>query len=338
MKSLIVDQLKEYGFHVSSHVNQYLRSSPPSPYLHELILDYPSRGGKMMRPGICISTARAFGAQLEETIPFAASIELLHNALLIHDDIQDESEERRGRPTLHELHGVPLAINAGDTLLMLALGPMFQRCQQYGSRIGQKILDFTLRMAQETAEGQALDIGWRRDNRLDIDVADYLKMVMKKTAWMSTIWPAQIGVLIGGKGRVDPDIITKFAFFLGTCFQIQDDLLNLIPNSGYGKEAMGDLYEGKKTLMLIHLRQNSSPAEVEEIDLILSRSRTQRNEQDVRWLYEEMEAKGSLNYARTVAEALAGAALYEYSLAFEALPASLDKEFMQALPLWILNK
>lgn len=335
---LIVDQLKAYGHHVSRHISNYLGSCPPSPYLHELIVDYPSRGGKMMRPGICISTARAFGADLEETIPFAASIELLHNALLIHDDIQDESEERRGRPTLHELHGIPLAINAGDTLLMLALGPLFQRCQGYGSRVGQLILDFTLRMAQETAEGQALDIGWRRDNRLDISVADYLTMVMKKTAWMSTIWPAQIGVLIGGKGRVDPELITRFGFFLGTCFQIQDDVLNLVPNAGYGKEAMGDLYEGKKTLMLIHLRQHSSREEVEEIDRVLSLARPERTEKDVRWLYSKMIQKDSINYARTVAEALAGAAMHEFSIAFSQTPQSVDREFMEALPLWILKK
>jgi geranylgeranyl diphosphate synthase type II len=231
-----------------------------------------------------------------------------------------------------------LAINAGDTLLMLALGPLFQRCQHYGSRVGQQILDFTLRMAQETAEGQALDIGWRRDNRLDISVSDYLTMVMKKTAWMSTIWPAQIGILIGGKGRVDPELITRFGFFIGTCFQIQDDVLNLVPNAGYGKEAMGDLYEGKKTLMLIHLRQHSSHEYVEEIDRILSLARPQRSEKDVRWLYEEMERQGSIDYARTVAEAMAGAALHEFSIAFQEAPQSQDREFMEALPLWILKK
>jgi geranylgeranyl diphosphate synthase type II len=334
----IASRLKEYGAHVLAHANHHLGSCPRSPYLHELILDYPNRGGKMMRPGICISTAKAFGAELEEVIPFAASIELLHNAPLIHDDIQDESEERRGKPTLHELHGVPLAINAGDSLLMLALGPLFQRCHQYGSRVGQQILDCTLRMAQETAEGQALDIGWRRDNRLDISVADYLEMVMKKTAWMSTIWPAQIGVLIGSQGKVNPESVTRFGFFLGVCFQIQDDLLNLNPNNGYGKEAMGDLYEGKKTLMLIHLRDNSSPSEVQELDRILSLPRSERGPEDVSWLYRQMEEKGSIIYARTVAEALTGAALHEFSIAFDHLPDSEDKQMMQSLPLWILNK
>ena len=250
----------------------------------------------------------------------------------------DESEERRGKPTLHEIHGVPLAINAGDTLLMLALGPLFQRCKQYGSWVGQQILDQTLRMAQETAEGQALDIGWRRDNRLDISVADYLEMVMKKTAWMSTIWPAQIGVLIGGRGKTNPECVTRFAYFLGVCFQIQDDILNLKPNQGYGKEALGDLYEGKKTLMLIHLRENSSADEVQEIDRILSLPRSERGQSDVSWLYHQMEHKGSLLYARTVAEALTGAALHEFSLAFDHLPPSADKEFMQSLPMWILTK
>jgi geranylgeranyl diphosphate synthase type II len=330
--------LKEYGKLTTSYVRDYLDSQPDSPYLQELIADYPSRGGKMMRPCLCIATARAFGATIDETVPFAAAIELLHNALLIHDDIQDQSEERRGLPTLHSLHGVPLAINAGDALLMLALGPLLNHLHKYGSLVGQKLLDCTQRMARETAEGQALDIGWRHDNRLDISSADYLEMVLKKTAWMATIWPAQIGVLIGAKGRVDPMSIVKFGFFLGAAFQIQDDLLNLIPDPHYGKELRGDLYEAKKTLMLIHAREHSTPQERSKIDSFLSLSRTERCHADVKWLSELMEKKDSINHARMVAEALGGAALHEFSLAYGHLPPSADKHFIEGLVYWIFRR
>lgn len=334
----IATALNEYGAKTRSYIIHYLNSQPKSPYLSELIADYPNRGGKMMRPSICLATACSFGAGLDEVVPFAASIELLHNALLIHDDIQDESEERRGSPTLHALHGIPLAINAGDTLLMLALGPLLNQQLHYGGLVGHKLIDLTLRMARETAEGQALDIGWRRDNRLDISSADYMDMVLKKTAWMATIWPAQIGLLIGSKGRVDPELVIRFGFFLGACFQIQDDLLNLNPSFGYGKEAMGDLYEGKKTLMLIHARENSRPDERKEIDRILTLNRLDRREEEIVWLHNLMVGKGSIGYARTVAEALGGAALHEFSLVFGHLPASPGKQFIEELVTWVLER
>ena len=88
----------------------------------------------MLRPSLCIATARAFGADFEDVLPAAVSIELLHNALLIHDDIEDESEERRGRPTLHRLVGTPLAINAGDFLALLSLRPVIEARERLGAR------------------------------------------------------------------------------------------------------------------------------------------------------------------------------------------------------------
>lgn len=338
MTDRVLEFLGDYSHIIRSYMTNYLESLPHSPYLSELVVDYPKRGGKMMRPSICVAAACAFGADINEVVPFAASIELLHNALLIHDDIQDESEERRGSPTLHALHGMPLALNAGDTLLMLSLGPLLSRQQNYGGIIGRSLIDCTFRMARETAEGQALDIGWRRDNRLDISSSDYLEMVLKKTAWMATIWPAQIGILIGAKGRVDPAKVIQFGFFLGACFQIQDDLLNLNPSVGYGKEARGDLYEGKKTLMLIHARENSNAEEVEEIDRILTLNRHERSQDDIVWLYDHMVKKESILHARIFAEALGGAALHEFSCVFGHLPHSPAKQFIEDLVTWILER
>ena len=329
--------LEEYGAKTRDYVKTYIQKQPSSPYLHELISDYPSRGGKMMRPSICIANARAFGAELDEILPFAGAIEILHNALLIHDDIQDESLERRGQPTLHALHGVPLAINAGDAMLMLALGPLLDRHASYGGYVAQQILAITQRMARETAEGQALEIGWREADHFDVNTADYLTMVLKKTAWMATIWPAQIGILIGSNGTVDPMNVARFGFFVGAAFQIQDDLLNLQPDRNYGKEINGDLYEAKRTLMLIHLRDNCTPDERFRLDSILARQRHERHADDIEWMAELLHDRGSIDHARTVARSLAGAALHEFSLAYGHLPDSADKRFIHDLIPWIFN-
>src|SRR5262245_26925268 len=273
----------------------------PRRYLYDLVADYPRRGGRAFRPSLCIATTRAFGAPLEVALPTAISIELIHNAMLIHDDIEDESEQRRGKPTMHVTHGVPIAINAGDMLSLLAMRPLLDNRQTLGIELSLRILEETDRMARESAEGQALELGWRRDNVIDLVEADYLLMVLKKTCWLTTIHPTRMGALIGSIGSIDLDRCIRFGFFLGTAFQIQDDLLNLEGDpDAYGKEIGGDIREGKRTLMLIHLIANATPAERDRLRFMLGQPRPARTDSDVRWVLDRMRAYGSLDYARQV--------------------------------------
>src|SRR5215831_12233791 len=117
---LVSSLLREYGEATRSILFDYLPAADPRRYLYDLVADYPRRGGRAFRPSLCIATARAFGTPMEIALRTAVSIELIHNAMLIHDDIEDESEQRRGKPTMHVTHGVPMAINAGDMLSLLA--------------------------------------------------------------------------------------------------------------------------------------------------------------------------------------------------------------------------
>jgi geranylgeranyl diphosphate synthase type II len=334
----VAELLHEYGDATRKVLDQYLVSNSPAPYLDELLIDYPRRGGKMMRPSICIAHACAFGADLEEAVLAAAAIEMMHNALLIHDDIEDASELRRGKPTLHALHGVPLALNAGDMLMLLSLRPLMDSVTRIGERLALQILRETELMAREAAEGQSLELGWRDRNRTDLTASDYLKMVLKKTAWVSTIYPARVGSLIGSSGAVDPSLFNCFGFFLGAAFQIQDDVLNLVADTGYGKERNGDLFEGKRTLMLIHAYQNCSGADKAAFDEALSLPRDQRTAEHVNWMRELIDRHGSIEYARSVAQALAGAALHEYYLVYDDLPTSRDKRFIEGLVTWVFAR
>lgn len=336
---LVSAVLREYGAITQAELRKYLPAREPRRYLYDLLGDYPQRAGKMMRPALCIATARAFGARLEEALGSAVSIELLHNALLIHDDIQDGSEERRGAPTLHVLHGVPLAINAGDTLTLLSLRPLMENREVIGARLAIRIIEETERMALESAEGQAMEIGWRQENVTALGEADYLEMVLKKTCWLATIHPSRVGALIGGRGALDPDHFTRFGFFLGAAFQIQDDLLNLVgdPHS-YGKERDGDIWEGKRTLMLIRLFQEAASEERARLTTVLGGTREQRTAADVRWVRDLMDRYGCIEYARRMAQGLAGAALHEYSLLYSALPASRDKRFIEEMATWVIER
>jgi geranylgeranyl diphosphate synthase type II len=292
----------------------------------------------MMRSSLCIAHARAFGGGLEEALLSAAAIEMLHNALLVHDDIQDGSEERRGRPTLHRLHGVPLALNAGDMLMLHSLRPLMDNSDRIGERLALEILKETELVARESAEGQALELGWRDFNDTSVTESDYLRMVLKKTAWFSTIYPARVGALIGSAGRVDPSIFMPFGFFLGAAFQIQDDLLNLTGDASYGKERDGDLYEGKRTLMLIHARQACREPDRAIFDRLLSLKREQKTPRDVAWMRAAIDRCGAIDYARGVAEALVGAASHEFSRIYADLPESRDKRFIAALIPWVLER
>lgn len=332
--------LRDYGAAARQAAMARLATAAPAPYLDALVADYPARGGKMMRPALCIATARACGGTLGDALPAAAAIELFHNALLIHDDIEDGSEVRRGSPALHVAHGIPLALNAGDALLLLALEPLLDM-SAHNPGAGPAILAATRTMARETVEGQALELGWRAANRTDLTPSDYLKMVLKKTAWLSMIWPIQLGVAVAARGlgaRVHPDGIVRFGFFLGAAFQIQDDLLNLIADPAYGKEWGGDLYEAKRTLLLIHLLGNAGSADRRSLDRFLALDRTARTAAMATEIGDMMEYYGSVTYARSVALALAGAAAHEFGAVFGHLAPSPDKAFIAGLIPWVFER
>lgn len=337
--ALVPTVMREYGAIVHTELKKYLPSREPRRYLYDMLADYPRRAGKMMRSALCVATARAFGARMEDALGSAVAIELLHNAILIHDDIQDGSEERRGAPTLHLLHGIPLAINAGDTLTLLSLRPLMENRRIIGTRLAARIIEETERTAMESAEGQAMELGWRQENVVDLDEADYLEMVLKKTCWLATIHPSRVGALIGSRGAIDPERFVRFGFFLGAAFQIQDDLLNLVGDQqSYGKERDGDLLEGKRTIMLIRLLHNASAGERAGLAAMLHGGRDQRTVEQVRWVRELMDRYGCIDYARRMAHGLAGAALHEYSLLYGALPDSRDKRFIEEMALWVIDR
>jgi geranylgeranyl diphosphate synthase type II len=336
--AVIPQMLHEYGQITREALKAYLPSGAPRRHLYDLLADYPMRGGKMMRPSLCIATARAFGGSIDSALNSAAAIELLHNAMLIHDDIEDASEERRGQPTLHLLHGVPLAINAGDTLTLLSLRPLLANSELIGPRLAIRILEETQRMARESAEGQAMELGWRQDNALDLDENDYLEMSLKKTCWLAAIYPSRIGAMIGTRDNIDLDPFIRFGFFLGAAFQIQDDLLNLVADERYGKECNGDVWEGKRTLMLIRLFQESKPPDRERLVEIFSRSRHDRTDEQVVWVRKLMDKYACIDYARRFAHALAGAALHEFDGIYGRVPDSRDKQFIRGLVTWVFER
>jgi geranylgeranyl diphosphate synthase type II len=242
--------------------------------LDELVLEYPLRPAKGLRPALCIATARALGACEDAVLTTAAVIELLHNAFLIHDDVEDESLFRRGEPTLQRSHGLPVAVNVADAMFAISLLALLDNLELLGLRISLEIFQNVAEMLWTTAGGQALELGWIRDNTWQLADyrAAYEDMVVRKTATYSFIVPVRIA---GIAAAASPEVrgpLDAFARHVGIAFQIADDLLNLRDDTdGYGKEALGDLWEGKRTLMLLHAMNTSpDPAAVRNAAAILA--------------------------------------------------------------------
>jgi len=336
---LVPAVLDEYGELTRVALCDYLRPREPRRHLYGIVADYPQRGGRMLRPSLCIATARVFGAAPENALPTAVALELLHNAFLVHDDVEDDSEERRGKPTLNSLHGVPVAVNVGDALTLLGIRALLDNRGVLGPWLSMRLIEETERMARESIEGQAIELGWRRDNALHLTEADYLDMVLRKTCWYTTIYPSRAGALIGRGHASGLERFLRFGFFLGAAFQIQDDLLNLRGDPArYGKELEGDLWEGKRTLMLIRLLECCAASERDRLGEFLTRPRRARQASDVSWVRERMDHYGCLDHAGRVAHALAGAALHEYAEIYAPLPDSRDKQFIRELVTWVLER
>jgi hypothetical protein len=216
--ALVPQMLDEYGGICREHLRRYLSARSPGHHLYDLVADYPTRGGRSLRASLCIASARAFGAPVEVALNSAVSVEILHNAFLVHDDVEDDSEERRGRPTLHLLHGVPIAINVGDALAVLSLQPLIDNVTVLGPRLALRVLEEAQRMARESVEGQAIELQWRQENAVGLDDAAYLNLILKKTCWYSTIFPTRVGALIGTGDGVALDRYLRFGFFVGAAF------------------------------------------------------------------------------------------------------------------------
>ena len=222
-----------------------------SRYLYGPLARFTASGGKRVRPALCLLGSEAVGGQAEDALSCAVAVELFQSAALIHDDIADEGELRRGEPCLHRTEGTGLAINAGDLALTQVFEVVLADPRLNDARKLRALAEL-VRMERHTLEGQALDLGWVRDARWDVTSEDYLYMVTSKTAWYSAAIPLYVGALAGGGSEEAARGLLELGLTAGVAFQLQDDLLNLVGNAeAQGKDFRSDITEGKRTLAVV---------------------------------------------------------------------------------------
>ena len=244
--------------------------------------------GKRIRPLLVLLTTASIAAASEKTstnswetaLPAAAAVELIHNFSLVHDDIEDNSEKRRGRPTLWLKWGVPQAINAGDGLFVLSNLAILDLVDKFPSETVMRASQILQNTCLDLTRGQYLDMSYEK--RTDLGVEDYWPMVSGKTAALLS-GCCTLGAVLGGADQPGIDAYRSFGHYLGLAFQIQDDILGIWGNEALtGKSSASDLVEGKKSIPVLFglgkkgrfadrwTKGSIQPEEVEELAQLLA--------------------------------------------------------------------
>jgi len=275
---------------------------------YKLLSDYPTRPGKGIRPAFCLAAAAAVGGDYRNAVNTGAAIELLHNAFLIKDDVVDQSLYRRGDLTLNRKYGLALAANAGDALKILSMSPLIDNLEVIGVRKSLQVILEIQNMANRSVAGQITELTYVKNNRTDLKAQDYFDLCEDKTCWYTSITPCRTGVIIGSDNATAEQLetITRFALKMGLAFQITDDTLNLSASEKlYGKEINGDIMEGKRTLILIHLLNSCTPEEMRRMRQILKKPRDVKSVSEIEFVRALMQKYSSFENARRVAKELA---------------------------------
>lgn len=308
-----------------SRIDEYLSDlvetgAPKS--LYEPVAEVLRSRGKRLRPLLTILTAEAFGASPVESLPAAAAVEVFHNFTLVHDDIMDQSAERRGRPTVHVVWGAPAAILSGDFLLGLS----YELLSRLPDPAVRPALACFSKMVVRLCEGQAMDSEFESSNT--VTVPDYLDMVSRKTGAL-LVASIQLGAIVGAASSVQLEALARVGHHLGLAFQIQDDLLDLTAESeGWGKPIGGDLISGKRTFLLLHAIEIE--AELGETWFHSVMNERGIDPTRIGEAKERLERLGVLEKTRSVI-------LTEYGKAVDALE-SLERDVSLHTVRWVLEK
>jgi geranylgeranyl diphosphate synthase type I len=260
-----------------------------------------ARSGKRVRPVLCLLSCESCGGSWERALPGGAAVELLHNFTLIHDDIEDQDETRRGRPTVWSVWGEAQGVNAGDTLFALSqLAILKLRDRGLPAAV---VVEAT-RLFNETCValtgGQHLDIEF--EDRNDVSVDDYLAMVEGKTAALVSC-SCELGALIADAPASQREYLRAFGRHSGLAFQMLDDILGIWGNSDMtGKPVGADIVRRKKTLPLLHGLERS-------MELRMLMARDSLSDDDVRYARDLLEKAGSREYTERLAQSHHEAAL-----------------------------
>lgn len=269
------------------------------PTLYEPIQYVLDGCGKRIRPALLLLACRAVGGQVSQAWDAAIAVELLHNFTLVHDDIMDQDDTRRGRTTVHKKWTLNTAILSGDSLFALSYRSLLRTKTSNIRRISSVFTDGILAVC----EGQALDLEFEKKQA--VSLRQYIDMIGKKTAALLDC-SARIGAMIGGGSRAEVSAVGAFATNLGLAFQVQDDLLDVTSDEAtLGKTHGSDIQQKKQTFLLIHALANAGGDLLARLRRLLKGKIGPYEINEIKGIFEQT---GSINAARkAIAEYIAAA-------------------------------
>ena len=218
----------------------------PPKSLYEPITYILSLGGKRIRPALVLMACNLYGEDVEKAVRPALGLEVFHNFTLLHDDLMDQADKRRNRPTVHKVWNANTAILSGDAMLIAA----YQLIGETAPEHLKEVLDLFTRTALEICGGQQYDMEF--ESRMDVSEEEYLEMIRLKTAVLLAC-SLKTGAILGGASREDAENLYRFGINIGLAFQLQDDLLDVYGDTKtFGKNIGGDILCNKKTFLLIN--------------------------------------------------------------------------------------
>lgn len=229
--------------------------------LYEPVSYVLSLGGKRIRPVLMLMAYNLYKEDVESIFSQATGIEVYHNYTLLHDDLMDKADRRRGKPTVHKVWNENTAILSGDAMLVLAYQFMAEGCP---ASLLKPVMGLFSQTALEICEGQQFDMDF--ETRDDVSETEYLEMIRLKTSVLLAA-ALKVGALLGGASQKDADRLYDFGMNLGVAFQLKDDLLDVYGDTNvFGKNIGGDILCNKKTYLLIQAFRQASDAQRIELE------------------------------------------------------------------------
>ncbi len=256
---------------------------------------YPSAGGKRLRPLLATMVSEAVGGKADAALPFGVALEMVHNFTLVHDDVMDEDDTRRGIKTVHSAFGIPEAILAGDAMFARAFEIAIESDIEDARAI--MLVEILARAVRLLAEGQQMDMDFENMDSVSSD--EYLKMIERKTAVLYSA-AAQGGAIAGGGTEAHQEALFEYGRLIGLGFQIMDDVLDLISTQeAFGKPVLNDIRNGKKTLIVVHALENLKGSQRDEFLAVLGKK--DATESELVRAKEILEGIGAIDHASRIA-------------------------------------
>lgn len=290
----VMEILKAYAEEIDVVIDDSLSKLEPES-LYESSEYLIKAGGKKFRPALTLLSCQAVGGKPEKALKAAAAIELTHTFSLIHDDIMDNDDTRRGKPAVHKVWGEQLAILAGDSLFAKSFELLSQSAED--NIAYERVVDALQVLTNSCiniCEGQALDMAF--EDTFNVTKDEYMNMIYKKTGDLITA-STTIGAIMGGASSNEIQALRTYGKQIGLAFQIQDDYIDLTGDESIGKPVGSDLVEGKKTLMVVYALEKANKEDHDRLVELLEAN----DESIIPEAMEILEKYGAINYARSKA-------------------------------------